>query len=59
MEKNDIFDFIQKFLDEKSKSFQPFKKKEENKCILEDKNIENPKPSDSIKEIIDEEEMPF
>jgi hypothetical protein len=27
---NDIFDFIQKFLDEKSKSFQPFKKKEEN-----------------------------
>jgi len=29
------------------------KKSEENK------NIENPKPSDSIKEIINEEEMPF
>jgi single-strand DNA-binding protein len=29
------------------------------KKVEEDKNIENPKPSDSIKEIINEEEMPF
>ena len=33
--------------------FLPNGKKEE------EKKIENPKPSDSIKEIIDEEEMPF
>lgn len=33
--------------------FLPNGKKEE------DKKIENPKPSDSIKEIIDEEDMPF
>lgn len=34
--------------------FLPNSKKEESKKI-----IENPKPSDSIKEIIDEEDMPF